>query len=1384
METLLSRQISMPMRKLALIALLWCCSVPSIASVVVNEFSNGPSGSQEYFELAVVGNPGELVDIRGWIVDDHSGSFSCGSSNGIASGHLRFAIHSNWACVPAGSLILIYNSSSPNVNISLADDPTDSNNDGVYVLPVTSSPYLEANTSNPSSSSCNQYTGSYSAPTNWQPVGLGNSKDAAGTVDPTNLTGPFHTVGYGFGGSSSNVLFSGNGGGQNYSFTNGTSNDWNLQANWTKSTASTGDTPGASNNPANAAWLNSMKIWTRSVDVTSGCAPLTVQFTNSIGTAAGWTHSWDYDDGNTGNTAEPSHTFTSNGTYDVIYNGTSPGGCVIADTFTIQVQTGGTITPPTLSDVCLNQGIVALPAGTPAGTWSGTGVSGNNFDPIVAGLGTTTLTFTVTGPCGGSGTEDITVIANPAVSITASSSSTCENGSAITLQGTPTGGVFTGMGVSGSSFDPVAAGAGNHWVYYESTSSCGTSKDSVSISVNPLPTASLIISSTAFCAGDPNVVLQGTPVGGTFSGTGVSGVIFSPTTAGIGTHELYYTRTNSCGSTTDTVSVVVTSNPQATITATTTNLCANGSSIPLQGTPSGGAFSGTGVVGSSFDPTVSGVGTFWAYYTNTSSCGTAIDSIQFTVNSVPTAAITASSTNVCDNGSAVTLQGSPSGGIFSGTGVTGNSFDPSAGAGSYWVYYTNTITCGTAVDSVNITVTAVPQASLTSSAVSVCEDVTSVTLQGMPAGGVYSGSGVTGSNFDPSQVGAGSYWSYYTNTNFCGTAVDSVSITVLPLAQSTISAASTNACTNGGLVALQGSPAGGVFSGNGVVGTDFDPTSGTLGINWIYYSNTNSCGTVTDSVAITVIAPPTASLTVSVDSVCENATSIQLQGTPVGGVYSGNGIVGSQFVPQNTTVGHHWVYYTNTNSCGVAADSLEMEVLPVPQASIISPVTQACEDAGLIQLQGIPSGGTFSGNGVTGDSFDPASANLGQNWFYYNTQNSCGTATDSVQVEVIEILQANLGATSIQLCENDASITLQGTPIGGVYSGSGINGSSFNPSITGEGQYWITYSVQNSCSFSEDSIEIIVLPLPEATITSTVGQLCTNGVPVTLTGDPLNGTFSGVGVSGDRLYPNQMDTGISWIYYSVQNSCGIKEDSMVISVTGTPEVTVGDTNFLLCNGEEKSISPDGWLGALLWSTGETSDSIIVSDAGQYTVTVTNQCGSVAASFTIETASAVADFTAEPYEFQGGQFTAVNDSMASYEWLIDGLFETDRTTFTYEFGESGEFLIELSTISPEGCEATEEQYFVIEPQGGLFVPTAFTPNGDGLNDEFRIVGEMPDRFYARVFDRWGNMVAEWFNINYAWDGKHDGKTCASGVYVLQYEYLGKITIQELTILESR
>lgn len=110
--------------------------------LVVNEFSNGASLSKEFVELIAIGTipsttPCNPVDIRGWIIDDNNGDFSCGacSNKGIATGHMRFGNAAVWSAVPQGSMIVVYNAGDVFAGMPAADPNDTAPADGVYIVP-------------------------------------------------------------------------------------------------------------------------------------------------------------------------------------------------------------------------------------------------------------------------------------------------------------------------------------------------------------------------------------------------------------------------------------------------------------------------------------------------------------------------------------------------------------------------------------------------------------------------------------------------------------------------------------------------------------------------------------------------------------------------------------------------------------------------------------------------------------------------------------------------------------------------------------------------------------------------------------------------------------------------------------------------------------------------------------------------------------------------------------------------------------------------------------------------------------------------------------------------------------------------------------------------
>lgn len=429
-------------------------------------------------------------------------------------------------------------------------------------------------------------------------------------------------------------------------------------------------------------------------------------------------------------------------------SGTLTGGTAGSAYSTSLTQTGALGAPSyAVTAGALPPGLTLSASGTISGTPTATGTF--NFS----------VTVSDASGCSGSSAYSITVVC-PANPISFSSAPTlCSNDAMYTLiQGSPAGGSYSGTGVSGGAFDPAS---GTQTITYDITDPYGCAHSSnYTITVNTAPTVTLAALSDV-CSNDGMVGLTGeSPAGGTFSGTGVTGSNFD---ASSGSQTITYTYTDGNGcSNSDMQPITVNTAPN--VSHTDLDLCENLGTQAITGSsPAGGVYSGTGVTGSNFDVSA---GTQSIDYTYTDGNGCS-DMVTFTITVLNSQSATMSPISaVCSNDGIVTLtEGSPAGGTYSGTGVTGNQFDPAAGTQTI----TYTLQGGTQCESVatgTITVNTAPTVALT-----LTDDVTCINYAefalggGTPASGSYSGNGVSGGMFDPALAGLGSTTITYSYTD-------------------------------------------------------------------------------------------------------------------------------------------------------------------------------------------------------------------------------------------------------------------------------------------------------------------------------------------------------------------------------------------------------------------------------------------------------------------------------------------------------------------------------------------------------------------------------------------------------------------------------------------
>lgn len=519
---------------------------------------------------------------------------------------------------------------------------------------------------------------------------------------------------------------------------------------------------------------------------------------------------------------------TTPGAYQPTYGGGTYDGFLLKIFHcTVPVVAPVTGTPT----VCVTAN-TTLSSTTPSGTWSSgnTAVATVSSSGVVTGVagGTAIISYGVADACGiGYATVTVTVIPTPTVAAVTGTSTVCVAASVLFSCGTPSGVWSSGSPsiatVSGSG-SVLGVAPGTSVISYTVTGACGSTSATRIITVNGAPTVSPITGTYTVCP-SAITVLSATPTGGTWSSSNTAVGTVMPTSSdgfimGVapGTTTISYVVTGSCGSTT--VTAVVTVNATTTVSPITgpSTVCV-GSSITLFSATPGGSWSSLApsVAGVSSGGVVNGLaaGTATIRYSVTGACGAAPVTTVVTVTPLPTVSPIVGSPTVCAG--SITVLGSPTpGGTWSSSAtgtatVVGGTVTGIAG-GTANISYTVSNSCGSISATMNVTVIALPVATITGTT-NVCAGST-ISLSGTMPGGTWlssAGSIATVSTSGiVSGIAAGTATISYIVMNTCGS--DTATHTVTVLSASGCATDLAEVSTNKTLLTAWPSPSTGVFT--------------------------------------------------------------------------------------------------------------------------------------------------------------------------------------------------------------------------------------------------------------------------------------------------------------------------------------------------------------------------------------------------------------------------------------------------------------------------------------------------------------------------------------------------------------------------------------------
>lgn len=857
--------------------------------------------------------------------------------------------------------------------------------------------------------------------------------------------------------------------------------------------------------------------------------------------------------------------------------------------------------------------------------------------------------------------------------------------------------------------------------------------------------------------------------------------------------------------------------------------CTNATSVTLNANVAGGTWSGNGITNAAtgaFDPALATVGNNTITYTITGACGSS-DTEVVVVNAVPTSAA-GSDVTICTgstgNIGAPTTAGytyswSPTTGLSSSTISAPTVTLTNVGAAPVTTTYTVTTTSSgcTSTDVVDVAVNPLAMANA-GPAQTICFGTTA-TLAGAVGGAATSGTwGGGAGTFSPNnntlnaiytpsaaEYAAGSVTLTLVSNDPagpCPVATSTVTITINSLA--TIDASVDQTTCIGGTITLAGIVGGGASNGtwSGGAGT-FAPNAttanavytpsaaeelaGTVTLTFTSDDPAGPCAAVNDQMIITITQLPTVGA--GLDQTICNGSTATLSGVIGGAATSASWTGGAgTFTPNNAALNAVYTpsaaelaagtvtltLTTNdpTGPCVAATDQMTITINPI--ATINAGVDQTICIGSTATLAGVLGGsatsgtwsggaGTYAPNATTVNAaYTPSAAEAaaGTVTLTFTSDDPigpCPSVTDQMVITINALPTVNAGITQ-SVCSG-ASITLGGSVGGSATSGTWTGGTG-------------TFSPNNTTL--------------NAVYTPSAAEYAAGSVTLTLTTNDPAGPCTAVSTTvTHNFFQNPV------VNFAVDIP------------SGCPVHCVQFTDLSVVGGGDNIAS---WS----WNFGDNSPADATqnpahcyTNSGFYDVTLTatsnNGCSTTLTNVQMihvfEMPVAEFSSTPNPASVLDPTVTFINQSSSDvnyWDWTFgDG--DSLNNTFTpnpvhiYPNVTEGIYNATLIVQNSNGCWDTVFHPIVIGPEFTFYIPNAFTPNGDNVNDTFFGQGIGIVEYDIWIFDRWGNMIFHGDDLGDVWDGKANqgSEVAQQDVYVWKvkltdvfgkkHSYLGTVTL---------
>jgi gliding motility-associated-like protein len=576
-----------------------------------------------------------------------------------------------------------------------------------------------------------------------------------------------------------------------------------------------------------------------------------------------------------------------------------------------------------------------------------------------------------------------------------------------------------------------------------------------------------------------------------------------------------------------------------------------------------------------------------------------------------------------------------------------------------------------------------------------------------------------------------------------------------------------------------------VPSGNStIVGLAANTYSGNL-------TDSNGC-IVALTETITEPGPQTLTIT-GTNNPCAGAAD----GTATASFSNGTGNVTYNWSPggilpgnlSNLLSGTYVVTATDDNGCS-AIDSISITEPPAPIMSVATIDANCYGGTGSVTAN--PAGGTAPYNYTWSNNagnFQTITPQAGNYTVSASDAFSCNQTASFTINEPSAITITELHTNVLCFGESSGEITLNiagGT--GNIHSFNwSPNVSSSNQAVSlAAGNYDVTVSDSLNCS-SSSTITISEPNSPLSTTSQLQAASCFGGSDGSIVTNTSGGTggynYAWSPNVGSGSAVNNLSAGSYDVIITDANNCTLQETIIVQEPNALNGIAM--TTDVTCYGySDGAIIFTAAGGTPIYnysfSNGDQNGTGQFNNltAGQYDVTITdlNNCTITESAFVSEPDSVIINITPDPVTVKLGdniqlQTTTNQLGNVTYNWSPgNGLSCYDCSSPVFGGNYSTEYIVTITTSN--GCVGNANVLITVIPNYEIFIPNAFSPNGDGANDEWSIYGNLPGikQLNVMVFNRIGEKVFESTDINFKWDGHYKGISAPPGVYAYVAEFV--------------